>query len=207
MVSWPIPKKIKQLRSFLGLTGYYQKFIQNYNILSTRLTDLLKRNALKWTMVAEKAFVQLRKVMSKAPVLALLDFSKPFAVETDASGSGMGAFLQQEGHLIAFISQAFGPNTSSLSAYERKLLAITFVVSQWRHYLEQGLFFIKTDYESIKHLLEQKPHTSLQLKGISKLLGLQYKILYRKGVENKVADALSRRNKAKVYFIAIQSSI
>lgn len=77
--------------------------------------------------------------------------------------------------------------------YEKELLAITFVVSKWRHYLEQELFFIKTDHESIKFLLEQRLHTNLQHKGISKLLGLNYKILYRKGIENIVADALSRR--------------
>lgn len=76
-------------------------------------------------------------------------------IETDASGASMGVVLQQNGHPIAFISKAFGPRTQALSIYERELLAITFAVTKWRYYLEQGLFFkIKTDHESIKHLLE-----------------------------------------------------
>lgn len=76
-------------------------------------------------------------------------------IETDASGAGMGVVLQQNGHPIAFISKAFGPRTQALSIYERELLAITFAVTKWRYYMKQGLFFlIKTDHESIKHLLE-----------------------------------------------------
>lgn len=92
----------------------------------------------------------------------------------------MGAVSPQEGHPIAFISKAFGPRNSSLSVYEKELLAITFAVSKWRHYLEQGLFYMKTDYES-----KQSLHTNLQKKGISKLLWLEYKILYRNGIREQ----------------------
>lgn len=107
-------------------------------------------------------------------------------METEASGMVMGAFLQPDNYPIAYISKAFRPRSRALSVYERELLAITFAVSKWRHYLEHGLFFIKTDHKSIKHLLEQKLHTNLQLKGISKLLRLQYKIIYRMGVEGSL---------------------
>lgn len=110
--------------------------------------------------VAQEAFQQLRQAIFKAPVLALSEFSKPFVVETVVSGMGMGVVLQQGGHPIAYISKAFELRTSSLSAYERELLIITFAVSKWRHYLEQGPFFIKIDHENIKHLFEQKLHTA-----------------------------------------------
>lgn len=113
-------------------------------------------------------------------MLALPDFSKPFVVETDASNLGMGAFLQQKNHSIAFISKAFGPRSQSLIVYEKEPLAITFTISKWRQYLEQELFYIKTDHERIKFLLEQRLHTNLQHKRIAKLLGLDYKIQYRK---------------------------
>ncbi|XP_058000738.1 uncharacterized protein LOC131178812 [Hevea brasiliensis] len=105
----------------------------------------------------------------------------------------MGAILQQQGHSIAHISKAFGPRSRALSVYDKELLAITFGVGKWIHYLEQGQFFIKTDHESIKYLLKQRFHTNLQQKGISKLFGFDYKILYWKGIENKVIDALSRK--------------
>lgn len=137
---------------------------------------------------------KLKQKMNEAPVLSLPDFSIPFIVETEASNWGMGAVLQQQGHPIAYISKAFGPRNQALSVYERELLAITFAMTKWRHYLEQGKFFIKTDHESINYLLEQRLHTNLQQRGIPKLLGLDYKILYQKGVANTVADALSRRS-------------
>ncbi|XP_058003646.1 transposon Ty3-I Gag-Pol polyprotein [Hevea brasiliensis] len=207
VLSWPIPTSVKELRSFLGLTGYYRKFVQHYGIISKPLTDMLKKDAFQWGETAQRAFDHLRIAISQAPVLALSDFNKPFIVETDASGTSMGAVLQQNGHPIAFISKAFGPRTKALSVYERELLAITFAVSKWRHYLEQEPFFIKIDHESIKHLLEQKLHTNLQLKGVSKLLGLQYKIIYRKGVENKVVDALSRKIAVDGQLYALHSSL
>jgi hypothetical protein len=88
------------------------------------------------------------------------------------------------------------------------LIAIIFAVSKWRHYLEQGPFIVKTDHESIKHLLEQRLHTCIQQKGITKLLGLDYCIQYKKGTENKVADALSRRqDEGELLFIRTASTL
>lgn len=97
--------------------------------------------------------------MVSVSVLALSDFNQSFVVKTDVSNKGMGVVLQQNGHPIAFISKAFGPRTQSLSDYEKELLTITFVVTKWRHDLDQGVFFIKTDHESIKFLLEQRFYT------------------------------------------------
>ena len=135
----------------------------------------------------------LKQALYTAPVLALLDFSLPFHNETDASGSGIGAVLQQNGHPIAFISKALSPRNQGLSVYEKEYLAILMAVEQWRHYLLQGEFFIHTDHRSLIHLNEQRLHTAWQQKVFSKLLGLQYKILYKKDSENGAANALSRR--------------
>lgn len=102
--------------------------------------------------------------MISALVLALPDFSEGFALECDASGCGIGAVLMQKGKPIAFLSKPLSPKNQQLSAYERELIAIMFAVSKWRHYLEQGQFIIKTDHESIKHLLEQRLNTYVQQK-------------------------------------------
>lgn len=124
-------------------------------------------------------------------MLALPNFSKPFSIETDASASGIGAVLTQDGHPLAFISKSLGPRSSGLSTYEKEYLAVIMVVQQWRQYLQFAEFTIFTDQQSLVQLMGQWLHTVWQQKHFTKLLGLQYRILYKPGPSNRVADALS----------------
>lgn len=136
----------------------------------------------------------LQDALSSAPVLAIPDFQKPFHIDTDASGIGIGTVLHQDGHPIAFISKTLCPRNCGLSAYEKEYLAILLAVEHWRHYLIQGEFFIHTDHQSLVHLNEQHLNTIWQQKVFTKLLGLNYRIMYKKGFNNAAADALSRRD-------------
>ena len=130
--------------------------------------------------------------MSEAPVQGLLDFSKAFVLETNACGKRVGAVLMQEGRPLAFISQALASRHEGLSIYEKELLAVLIAVDKWRHYLEGATFVIKTDHKSLKFLLQQKLYTQLQKKGMTKLMGLDYIIQYKKGKENIAINALYR---------------
>lgn len=136
VVNWPTPSNVKELCSFLGLAGYYRKFVQHFGIISKPLTLLLKKNTrFLWTQEQDIAFHCLKNKLSQAPVLALPDFSKPFVLETDACDQGIGAVLMQGGHPLAYVSKALGPQTRGLSTYEKEYLAILMVVDHWRAYL------------------------------------------------------------------------
>lgn len=153
---------------------------------------MLKKNNFTWTVGAEKAFGYLKQAMVQAPVLALLDFSKEFVVECDASGVDIGAVLLQE-RPIAFFSQALQGNQLLLSTYEKEILALVMAVQKWQPYLLGLHFVVRFDQHSLKYLWSQKISTTAQQKWLYKLMGFNFSIEYKKGRENVVADALSMR--------------
>jgi hypothetical protein len=164
--------------------------------MSKPLTNLLKKHSLFiWTTDHEDAFQALKAALCQSPVLALSDFTKQFTIETDASDSGDGAVLTQDGHPLAFLSKALGPKSRDLSTYE-EFMAILLAVQQCRLYLQFKEFIILTDQRSLTQLSDQRLHTHWQQhvfkKVFTKLLGLQYRIIYHTGSTNRAADALSR---------------
>jgi ribosomal protein L21E len=132
--------------------------------------------------------------MIAAPILALPNFSQPFVIECDASGMGIGAVLMQSNRPIAFLSRALKGKVVHMSTYEKELFALVTVIQKWRPYLLGKPFIVKTDHQSLKFLLEQKVGTSFSVEMVTKLIGYDFTVEYKKGVENRVADALSRRD-------------
>ena len=182
------------MRGFLELTGYYRKFVKNYWRLAAPLTTLLKKDAFSWTPEATKAFEHIKEAMCLAPVLATPYFKKNFIVECDASGNGIGVVLMQEGRLISFESNPIKGKYLHKAIYEKEMLAIFHALKKWRTYLMRRHFKVKTDHDSLKHFLEQRLSSEEQQKWVTKMLGHDFEIIYKKGKLNVVADALSRKN-------------
>ena len=145
MVQWPIPNSIKALRGFLRLIGYYRKFIKGYRAIAKPFTNLLKKDSFHWNDKALEAFTKLKESVTQPPMLALPDFSRPFIIECDASGKGLGAVLMQDQSPIAFHSQYLKDKYLHLSTYEMELMALASAVKKWRSYLLGRPFVVKTD--------------------------------------------------------------
>ncbi|GJV78676.1 ty3-gypsy retrotransposon protein [Tanacetum coccineum] len=189
---WPVPKNQRQVRGFLGLAGYYRRFIRGYASVAAPLTDLLKHEGFKWGDAEAQAFETLKQQLSHAPLLNLPNFDQVFVVEADASGDGIGAVLMQGNRPISYFSRKLGPRMRVAATYQKELFAIVEAVYKWRQYLLGRRFTIRTDHKSIKELMQQVIQTPLQQKYVRKLMGFDFDIEYKPGATNQAADALSR---------------
>jgi hypothetical protein len=161
MLDWPRPTFVTELRGFIGLIGYYRKFMKNYGTLVKPLTNLLKKKQFAWSDEAQAAFELLKVSMSSTLVLALPDFNKQFMVETDASDAGLGAVLMQDNRPIAYLSKPLSASNKFLSIYEKEFLALIMAVEKWMPYLQRQEFLIKIDHRSLAYLNEQSLQSEL----------------------------------------------
>lgn len=190
----PIPKTIKHIRSFLGLTGFYRKFIKDYGRIALPMIKYLKKDAKIDTKNPEyiDSFNKLKTLVAQSPVLAYPDWDKLFVLTTDASNAALGAVLSQNGHPIAYSSRTLNKHECNYSAIEKELLAIVWATSYFRPYLFGRKFKIQTDHRPLIWLNSLKePNMKLQRWKI-RLNEFDFEIEYIKGKSNQVADFLSR---------------
>lgn len=177
---WLTLTSMRVVRSFLGLAGYYRRFIKDWHD-SYPQTRLLKKEAFRWSEEASFAFQALKQALVSAPVLQLSDLSKSFIVECDASDSGFGAMLHQGSGPVAFFSHAIAPRHAKLVAYERELIGLVQAVRHWRPYLWGCSFLVLIDHYSLKFLLDQRLSTIPQHQWVSKLMGYDFLVEYWPG--------------------------
>lgn len=188
----PSPTSLHTLRGFLGLTGFYRRFIRGYAAIAAPLVHLLTKDTFEWSTIVQDAIQALKTSVNIASVLPLPDFSLPFTLETDASRLGLGVVLSQQHHPIAFFSKQFCPRLQQASTYVHELCTITSSVKKWRQYLLGHPFMILTDHRSLKELMSQNVQMPEQHMYLTKLMGYDFPIQYRSSLLNRIADALSR---------------
>ncbi|KAK1602150.1 hypothetical protein QYE76_017193 [Lolium multiflorum] len=192
--NWPTPTNVGQVRSFHGLAGFYRRFVKDFSTIACPLNELTKKNVpFVWGKAQQKAFDELKKRLTEAPLLALPDFSKTFEIECDASGLGIGGVLMQNGKPVAYYSEKLDGARLNYPIYDKELYALIRVLEVWQHYLWPKEFVIHSDHESLKYLKSQHNLNKRHAKWVEFIESFPYVIKYKKGKENVVADALSRK--------------
>lgn len=212
--SFKVPTTRKQIRQFLGVTGFYRRFIQNYSQIALPLTNLTKESAkFNWNEDAQQAFETLKAELLKQPVLALPDFSKEFTLCTDASKYALGAVLCQRdehGHLhpVAYASRKLKGPEERYSVVEKEALGVVWGVTHFKHYLLGRHFTVFCDQSSLSRVLKLKDPASRIARWIMTLTQYDYTIIHHPGKLNLTADYLSRAvNTAQVTEISVEPSL
>jgi ribonuclease HI len=196
---WEAPRTPTEVRSFLGLAGYYRRFIGNFSKIALPLTQLTQKTRdFVWGESQEKAFQVLKDKLCSAPVLSLPDGTEDFVVYCDASHQGLGCVLMQRGKAIAYASRQLKVHEKNYTTHDLELGAVIFALKIWRHYLYGTKCTIFTDHKSLQHVFNQKMLNMRQRRWIELLSDYDCEIKYHPGKANIVADALSRKERVKL---------
>jgi hypothetical protein len=193
-MDWQPPKSAHQIRNFLGLAGYYRRFIPDFSRIAKPMTELLNKGVkFVWSEACDKAFQKLREHLTSAPILAQLDNSKPYEVYCDASGTGLRCVLMQENRVIAYASRALHPHEKNYPTYDLELAAVVHALKLWRHYLMGTRCNIFTDHKSLKYIFTQSDLNKRQRRWLELIKDYDIEVHYHPGKANVVVDALSRK--------------
>ncbi|XP_075096167.1 uncharacterized protein LOC142174278 [Nicotiana tabacum] len=199
IVDWKLPKTPTEIRSFLGLAGYYRRFVKGFSIIASPLTKLLGKDAkFVWDDKCQESFEKLKSLLTRALILSLPAEGKDYVVYSDASHRGLGCVLMQEGKVIAYSSRNLKSYELNYPTHDLELAAIVFALKIWRHYLYGEKCHIFTDHKSLKYLGTQKELNLQQRRWLELIKDYDCTIDYHPGKANVVADALSRNSLASL---------
>lgn len=197
--TFPTPKTVKEIRSFLGMCNYYRRFIKSYSSVANPLTKLLRKDEkFVWTEQCESAFQTLKQKLTSAPILAYPNMHKPFILTTDASTTAIGYILSQTDkgkreHVIAYGGRSLSKAERNWSASDIECLAVIEGIREYNTYLSCNEFTVYTDHKPLQYLMKHKGTTRRLARWSLELQGYNFNIVYKEGKSNVVADAISRR--------------
>ncbi|GKE38561.1 putative reverse transcriptase domain-containing protein, partial [Tanacetum coccineum] len=193
---WASPKSPTEIRQFLGLAGYYRRFIEGFSKIAKPMTKLTQKKVkFEWGDKQETAFQLLKQKLCSAPILALPEGSEDFIVYCDASIKGLGAVLMQREKVISYASRQLKIHEKNYTTHDLELGAVVFALKIWRHYLYGTKCTVFTDHKSLQHILDQKELNMRQRRWLELLSDYDCDIRYHPGKANVVADALSRKER------------
>jgi hypothetical protein len=194
ILEWKPPATVHQVRSFLGLAGYYHRFILDFSKIVKPIIGLLKNDTkFEWSSKWNEAFEQLKVLLTTAPVLAQPDIEKPFDVYCDALGSGLGCVLMQEGRVIAYASRQLRRHDEHYPTHDLELVAVVHALKIWHYYLLGNTCHLYTDHKSLKYIFTQSELNMRHRRWLELIKYYDLEIHYHPGKANVVADALSRK--------------
>ncbi|GJT39804.1 putative reverse transcriptase domain-containing protein [Tanacetum coccineum] len=193
---WTSPKSPTEIRQFLGLAGYYRRFIEGFSKIAKPMTKLTQKKVkFVWGDKQEAAFQLLKQKLCSAPILALPEGSEDFIAYCDASKKGLGAVLMQREKVISYASRQLKIHEKNYTTHDLELGAVVFALKIWRHYLYGTKCTVFTDHKSLQHILDQKELNMRQRRWLELLSDYDCDIRYHPGKANVVADALSRKER------------
>ncbi|KAM0911004.1 hypothetical protein ACQ4PT_013787 [Festuca glaucescens] len=195
VTEWESPKNAGEIRSFLGLAGYYRRFIENFSKIAKPMTELLKKEKkFIWTDECEASFQELKQRLVSAPVLCLPDINKDFQVYCDASRQGLGGVLMQDGKVVCYASRQLKQHERNYPTHDLELASVVQALKVWRHYLMGKHCDVFTDHKSLKYIFTQKELNMRQRRWLELIKDYDMNLQYHPGKANVVADALSRKS-------------
>src|SRR3989442_1410856 len=211
--NWPQLRSTTDIRSFLGMAGYYRRFIEGFSLIAAPMTKLLRKDVpFVWSEACQHSFDQLKEKLTTAPVLTIPSGTGGFVIYSDASLLGLGCVLMQRGNVIAYASRQLRTHEKSYPVHDLELAAVIFALKIWRHYLYGETFQIFTDHQSLKYLMTQRELNARQRRWIELLKDYDCTIEYHPGKANVVANALSRKGDgtsaySQVSFLSLVSEL
>jgi hypothetical protein len=194
ILDWKAPKNVKEIRGFLRMAGYYQRFVEGFSKIAGPMTKLLRKDVpFEWTKKCEQSFQELKTKLTTTPVLAVPENGKDYTVYYDASKNGLGCGLMQDRKVISYGSRQLKPHEVNYPTHDLELGAIVYALKSWRHFLYGAKCELYTDHKSLKYFFTQKELNIQQRRWLELIKDYDLTINYAPGKANVVADAFSRK--------------